>query len=445
MQHVAQQFAALLTLSLILASVFEVPAVFAQQSYSTDFSANSSVNALGGTSSSTDFTAVQSVTQTAQGESTSTNYVLDSGYQYSDTFSPQSQNWRWYSDVNNETPAAALAAEDAAPSSIGPDPLKLRVTVAETAGIGESGVKLRLEYATASDFSDAAYVAEAGDCGTAGWCYATSTGGTDNAVITTALLSDAGACSGGVGDGCGTHNTSGTTTSSFTQQKSAATEYEFTLEKWSASPNTVYFFRLFDNVSSSTVPLASGASYPSLSTGGGTLSLAINGVPSATNVSGVTTNIDTTSTNVSFGALPIGSPVAGAQQFTVTTSATQGYSIFAFEQQALLGSGGSEIPPVSGTNLVPQSWSTGCGMSATGCYGYHTDASVLSGTTTGEQTRFAADDTYAQFGSAPAEVAYSAAPASGAVTDVLYRVLANDLQPAGSYSTSIVYIVVPVF
>ena len=272
------------------------------------------------------------------------------------------------------------------------------------------------------------------------WCYATGAG-VDNVGITTGVLSDSDSCSAGVGNGCGTHNTSGTALSTFTQVKSAATEYEFTVQESGAVPTTVYFFRAVLITATTSVPLAVGASYPSLSTGGGTLTFSIDGLPVATSTSGVTTNVDTTATSVPFGQVPFSGSSIAANRLTVSTNAVTGYRIFAFERQDLVNQFAAAVPPVLGTNTSPLSWSSGCGTTVAGCWGYHSNASVLSG----GSTRFAPDDTYAQFSSSPDEVAYSALPVTNQSTDMVYRLAVNQDQEPGDYSTELVYIVTPVF
>jgi hypothetical protein len=417
--------------------------VYAADFTSASFMAKNPLTDLfGGYGSSTSFFSFLAGGQTVTGEASSTNFAVAAGFMYFDSFAPESHTWRWYSDYAHETPTSALASEDVAPADINNgDTLKLRLTVKETADIGESGTKFALQYSTSSDFSTGAVtLAEQGSCnGSSVWCYADG-GGSDNGTITTAVISDADSCSGGVGQGCGTHNESGTSISSFTHQKSASTEYEFTVQQSGATANTAYFFRLFDTTASSSVPLASGASYPSVLTGGTSLDVSIGGVASSTTIAGVTTSVDTTPLSVGFGHIPAGTPVTGAQQLTVSTNAGSGYRIFAFQRQALLSDAGSAIAPVAGTNASPTSWTSGCATLAS-CYGYHTDASVLSG----GSTRFAADDTYAQLDTTPGEIAYSAGPASSATTSLVYRLQATGLQDAGSYSSNVVYIVVPVF
>ncbi len=427
----------------IAAALALVPAcAFAADVSSASFIAkNPLTNLFGGFGSSTSFFSFLSGGQTVTGESSSTNFAVAAGFLYFDSFTPRSQLWRWYDDEASETPSVPLGGEGVAPADVNEgDILKLRVTVGEIASIGQTGVKFALQYSTSSDFSTGAItVAETGSCTPSSvWCYADG-GGLDNGVITTALISDADACAAGIGQGCGTHNESATSISSATHQKDATAEYEFTIEQSGATANTTYFFRLFDTVAQSPVPFASGGSYPSLLTGGTTLSFSIGGLPSAASVEGVTTDIDTTSAGVAFGTLPQGTPVTGAQELTVTTNAGSGYRIYAFERQGLLSDGGSAITPVSGTNSSPIGWSSGC--VGAGCYGYHAGDDVLYG----GSTRFAADDTYAQFDGTPREIAFSSGPASARSTAMVYRVEATGLQDAGSYSSNVVYIVVPVF
>ena len=398
---------------------------------------------FGGVATSASFSSVDAAGQFSTGESTSTDYLVDSGSMYFDTFAPESENWRWYDDETDETPTVDLAPENVAPTGVNDlDAIKLRVAIRETAGIGADGVKFALQYSTSSDFSSGVYdVAEESDCvATSTWCYADGAGA-DNGIITTALLPDSDPCVASVGDGCGTHNESGISTSSFEQTANSVTEYEFTIEESDASPNTVYFFRPYDVIDSSAAPISGTSTYPSLATGGTTLTFEIGGISTSTATAGVTTSITTSSSDVPFGSLLISTPVTGAQRLTVSTNASQGYEIYAYQQQGLIGEGVAEITPVSGTNASPTGWSAGCAATSTGCYGYHTDESVLAG----GSTRFAADDTYAQFSSTPEEVAYSAGPADNRETDMVYKVEAGAQQAAGDYSGGVVYIVVPTF
>jgi len=63
----------------------------------------------------------------------------------------------------------------------------------------------------------------------------------------------------------------------------------------------------------------------------------------------------------------------------------------------------------------------------------------------GGSTRFAVDDSYAQFTQFPSEVAYSSIPVENHTTDLVYKVEAHELQAAGDYTTNVTYVVVPRF
>ena len=315
--------------AIMLALALAAP-VFAEDYSSTNFMIKGpSANDFGGTGTSTTFETLQSGNDVAQTEATSTNFILNSGYLFFESFVPQSLSWRWYDDAENVTPTTPLAAEDTAPTNV-TGQIKLRITVVDQSGIGLSGAKFRLQFATSSAFTNGGtFVAEQGDCtGASGFCYADG-GGTDGAVIPSTLISDADACP----DGCGTHNESGTTASSFTHVASSTVEYEFTIEESGAYGNTVYFFRLFDVAASSTVPFVGGGSYPSLTTGGAELIFSISGLEAATSTEGISTDVETTATGVPFGALLLSTSVEAAHRLSVTTNAGQGYKIFTLQHR----------------------------------------------------------------------------------------------------------------
>ena len=427
--------------ALLLFSFFLVHADVAS---STDFTVkDTEIGTLGGFSTSTSFQQSGSGFDISSGQSSSTSFTSRSGSLDSSSFVPASQNWRFYDDPNDETPTSSLAAENVSPTDIKDRAIiKLRMTIKETGGVGLDGVKFKLQFSEYSDFSQGVSdVVEAGNClGNSRWCYADGAG-VDNGIISTKVLSDADACSGGVGNGCGTHNESGISVSTSTQNANAATEYEFTLLQAGALANATYFFRAYDVGDNAPVLLNASATYPSLAAGGAILSFSIGGLPAGTSTAGIVTSATTTPTDVSFGTLNFGSDAKAAQRLMVTTNATQGYQIFAFQGQGLLNERGAEIPPINSTNQSPAGWSSACTSTSTGCYGYHSNAAVLSG----GSTRFAPDDSYAQFTSSSAEIAYSSGPVQSSTTDVVLRALARTTQNNGNYQSSVNYIVVPVF
>lgn len=358
-------------------------------------------------------------------------------------FRPKSQNWQWYDDETNETPSTALAAENIAPANIENDnTIKLRLTVKETANIAGGNTKFKLQFSQFSDFSSGVFTVDAtSTCtGSSSWCYADGAGA-DNAIITTKVLSDPDACSGGVGDGCGTHNEASSTASTFTHIALAATEYEFGIKQSGASPNTVYYFRAYDTVNDVPVILNTGESYPSLSTKGGVLTFTIGGLSSGTVTEGVTTDITTTATSIPFGTLAIGSEIEGAQRATTTTDASNGYQVFVRQESGFLSNNGAEIFGVTGTNASPSAWATGCPSSAAGCYGYHAGDDTLAG----GSSRFLTDDTYAKLEDVSKEVVFSSVGVTDEVIDIIFKTQITNQQAAGTYDSTLMYIVVPVF
>ncbi len=418
--------------------------VFADQLSSSNFQFNDSgFTQLGGYSTTSNFKQFGTLQPIADGESQSTHFLLAGGYLYpADTTPLVTQNWRWYDDSVNDEPTIPFASENVAPSAVGyDDPLKLRITVKDDSGAGVTHVKLRLQFATSSDFSEGvSFVGEQGTCGTTTWCYADG-GGTDNQPVQSNLLSDSQSCSGGVGDGCGTYNESGTSTSLFFHWPSTRREYDLTIKQSNAPQSTVYFFRLVDAETGSPLGLNTGATYPSLTVAGGTLTFSIGGLASGTSTEGVVTDVTTSPTTVGFGTLTLGAPTIAAHRLTVSTNAGSGYKVYTYQRQGLLSATSKEISPFIATNDAPLGWSTGCTSTSTGCYGYHTGKDVLEG----GSTRFAADDSFAKFTSVPTEVAFGSGPATDETTDIIYKIEVNDLQDAGSYQGAILYIVTPVF
>ncbi len=417
--------------------------VFAQEMTSTSFGVgNQGFSTFGGYSTTSHFSTFMSGGPAGQGESASDNFMLQGGYEYfGDGTSLLAQNWRWYDDSLSNTPTVALAAENTAPNAVQyDDPLKLRITV-NNPSTDVNNMKLRLQVSTSSDFTESVYyVAEQGECSEASpWCYADG-GGANNGVIDSKVLSDAQSCAGGVGNGCGSYNESGTSTSLFIHYAGTRKEYDFVIKQTDAVQSVVYFFRLVNSVTAVPIPLNTGETYPSLTVDGGTLSFSVGGITSGEATEGETTDITTSPTAVEFGTLAQGAATIAAHRLSVTSNAGNGYKIYTFQRQGLIGSSG-EIDPVQATNDAPLGWTLGCPATSTGCYGYHTGKDVLDG----GSTRFAADDTFARFTEQPTEVAYSAGAVEDEETDILYKVEVRSDQEAGSFQSAIVYIVVPVF
>ncbi len=350
-------------------------------------------------------------------------------------YTPKSRNWKWYDDETNETPTTALAGENIAPVNLKlGDIAKLRITASDTRGHSGVNQKFRLQYSTFSDFSSGVgFVTATSSCTTA-WCYANGVD-TDGSLITALLLTDSAAF--------GTHNEAPTTTATIDPLANTAYEFEYTITHAGAAANTTYFFRLYDVNNSVPVPIDTGKSYPSLSTGDTTLTFAVLGVVSGSSTpEGIVTTIATTPTAVPFGTLGVGVSEIGAHTLHVNTNATDGYQVLVSETQNFISAGGAEIPGVAASNTTPMPWATACTATSTGCFGYHAGDNTLFG----GSPRFAPNDTWAEFETPAREVMYGSVPATATDTaDVIFRVERHILLPAGQYETMIRYIVVPTF
>ncbi len=356
-------------------------------------------------------------------------------------FTPQTKNWRFYDDAQNETPATAMANEIVAPTEVqNGNVIALRVTVGEQKHVRGIDTKFSLQYDEDPNFTHPTTLVASSSCtATSTWCYADG-GGQENATITTKVLSDADTCVSAVGSGCGTHNRSAVYAAGHTHNAGANAEYAFYLKHAAARAGAVYYFRLYDVYENLPVPAASGEVYPSLVAETPKLSFTVSGLPSGTSTAGVTTTVSTTPTAIAFGSIAPNTNVYAAHRIGITTNATDGYRIYTYARQQLINSYGVSIPSVTGSNAIPVGWSTGCTASATGCVGYHsTDATLLNGS-----TRFSPLDSYAGLHTALAEIMYSPIPGNES-HDMLYRVLVRSAQPAGDYETEIVYIALPVY
>lgn len=357
-------------------------------------------------------------------------------------YEPLITNWRWYEDETNLTPTNPRIGENIAPSNMeNQNAFKLRVVLRESSGADGVNVKFALQYSEYADFSKGVRTLTSTSTCAANslWCYYNGAG-TDNAVISSKVISSANSCSGGIGNGCGTYNESSSMVGvTFDQLAFANTEYEFTLKHAGARVNAVYYFRLYNLTYNEVVTTAPTFSYPSLVTEGAKLSFSIAGLAALTSTSGIVTDVTTTATAIGFGALPLGVDREAAQRININTNATEGYQVLKYASQQLLNSYGEAIPAVSASNAVPAGWATACSGAATGCFGYHTtDATLFGGS-----GRFGPTDSYAALDTVPREIMYSSTSTND-THDVVYKTKVTSLQSAGDYTTNITYIAVPV-
>jgi hypothetical protein len=167
-------------------------------------------------------------------------------------------------------------------------------------------------------------------------------------------------------------------------------------------------------------------------------------------VNGASINVNTTTaTTIPFGALSSGSTKIAAHDLTVTTNAQNGYSITVKELTSPpLQDSSNNIDEFSGTNATPTTWTSPAGTSAnvnTGFFGYTTNDASLG---TGTATRFTSSggNKWAGATTSPLEIAYSATGvSSGETTRIGWQAEVNGLQPAGSYTGTVILVATPTY
>lgn len=169
-----------------------------------------------------------------------------------------------------------------------------------------------------------------------------------------------------------------------------------------------------------------------------TLTFSVTGVASGQTVNGATTNVTTTTTTVPFGTVTTGSNKIAAHDIAVGTNAAGGYTV-TIRYTGQLTSGANTIADLSGaTNAAPIAFTA----AGTASFGYTTNDATLG---TGTANRFTnAGPKWAAFTTSPLEVAYSAAAVSE-TTRVGYQVGVASTTPAGSYTTTVVYVATPTY
>lgn len=361
-------------------------------------------------------------------------------------YTPKLSRWQFFDDATSTTPTSPLAVEMSSPSDvIEGNIIKLRTTVAEMTGGRGEDIKFKLQFSEFPDFRDVSDVVASTTCAATAttsaqlWCYADGAG-VDDGIIDSAVLSDADSCTGGSGNGCGTHNEGGATTTATTydQPGLSVAEYEFTLKHNGARASAVYYFRLFDVTNATSVPAST--TYPSLQTAGASLVFTTSGLPSGTTTEGIVTDVATASTSINFGSVPFNTEYEAGYRLNINTNATEGYQVFMIADQLPQNTYGTTLPQIVGTNAAPSGWSAGCnGLIA--CFGYHAGDDVLYG----GSSRFAPDNSYAAIStSSYQEVVYSPVPVSED-HDIIFKAQVTEEQEPGEYVMGVSFLVVPVY
>lgn len=141
--------------------------------------------------------------------------------------------------------------------------------------------------------------------------------------------------------------------------------------------------------------------------------------------------------SVPLGALAAGTQTVGAQTLTVSTNATNGYTVTTEYTGALHSTTANhDLTDHAGTNAAPSTMSAG-----TEAFGYTTEDTSLG---TGDVDRFTGNK-WAKFTTSPLEVAYSTTAVSED-TNIGYQANISATTPAGSdYTTTVIFICTPIY
>lgn len=179
-----------------------------------------------------------------------------------------------------------------------------------------------------------------------------------------------------------------------------------------------------------------------------TLSFSLAAVTSgAVNGETITITSGTSASTIPLGAQVAGTPAVAAHDATITTNASSGYTVTVKAAATPpLTSGSDNIDVFTGSNATPTVWSEPAGSSAsvnTGFFGYTTEDATLG---TGTAARFTdTGNEWAGTTTSPLEVIYSATGVSSQTTRLGWQVEVNALQPAGTYTGTVVLVATPTY
>lgn len=223
-----------------------------------------------------------------------------------------------------------------------------------------------------------------------------------------------------------------------------------TITNGSVADNDYYvIFNTYNNTDCSTSPVDNSV-VGFIFTEGQAVSMSVDGALAFT-IAGVTGNgslavnggtitngLATTSTTIPFGTVTSSANKIAAQDLTVSTNSSNGYTVYT-RYTAQPTSGGNTISDHSGSNASPTTFS-GAGTEA---FGYTTEDSTLSGTA--DRFTSAGGNKYAAFTTSNAELAFHNASVGNQTTRVGYQTGISATTEPGSYVTSVILTAVPLY
>ncbi|HSI20506.1 MAG TPA: hypothetical protein VLA04_02225 [Verrucomicrobiae bacterium] len=177
------------------------------------------------------------------------------------------------------------------------------------------------------------------------------------------------------------------------------------------------------------------------------LTFQVEDVSSGQTHNGVTSNISSSSTGLSFGRIPLQTVRYGTHKLTITTNAPRGYTVYAKLEDEIEGVNFPNVnfDPFGATNATwsnPQAWSSPDGTSPSinsGWFGANTSDTRVSGWSTGSGR-------FGPLGTTARPVATSAGPErAGVVIYISYALEANIVQAGDTYLGSLTYNIQPLY
>ncbi len=155
------------------------------------------------------------------------------------------------------------------------------------------------------------------------------------------------------------------------------------------------------------------------------------------------TTSTTTGNTANFGTFTSADDRIAAHDLIVSTNSTSGY-IITTQYSGLFSSATDNMNNFTGSNTAPTTWTTPPGSGVESYFAYTTNDSSLLNSSTDRFTS-SGGNKWASFATTPSEVSYSNTAVIDETTRVGYRLEITNLQPAGIYSTNVMYIATPTF
>jgi hypothetical protein len=187
-----------------------------------------------------------------------------------------------------------------------------------------------------------------------------------------------------------------------------------------------------------------------------TLTFTVSGTATSTSVNGTVTNASTTATTIPFGTLTVDTTSTAAQDLTVATNASDGFTVTIFQDQNLTNAAGDDIDCFDDGVCVDYTsataWSAPAGtLDQEDTYGHFGITSEDNTLGTNCASDYYGTALWAGLtGTTQAEVMCHTGPADGTTanvgaTRVGFQVEISALQEAGDYTNTLTYITTPTY